>query len=141
LEYADKILKDQSRDSEANKEKFQQFVFNPKWTSGSSEWGKRPGRTDVEQSAILNAFGVQHASQQILFDLTKSFAASDADWRSLLVLELPNIATHDKVGENQIIYGAPGTGKSHYLHKKVENGHVVTTVFHSETQIQIFGVD
>lgn len=41
-------------------------------------------------------------------------------------------------GSNRIIYGAPGTGKSHSIDKDTDDKFIVRTVFHSDTQYSDF---
>lgn len=41
-------------------------------------------------------------------------------------------------GSNQIIYGAPGTGKSHSIEKNRDDKFIVRTVFHPDTQYSDF---
>lgn len=41
-------------------------------------------------------------------------------------------------GSNRIIYGAPGTGKSHSIEQNIDENFIVRTVFHPETQYSDF---
>jgi len=127
-------LNSQNKNSGKNIDRFKSFIFDSEWRSGKSTGGKRPGRSDTEISTVLNAFGVQHAGAGAISELVLMLSSVDENWELFSIL---NSNAYDKleiVGSNQIIYGAPGTGKSYAINKKFPDAIVIRTVFHAETQ-------
>ena len=103
------------------------FLTDYDWWFGS----KTVDRHDFFNSPVLNLLGVVNVSQNYVADIAYSLASNK---------ELMNSAQHlheqvvreslVSTGENLIVYGAPGTGKSHYLQENFSK--ITRVVFHSE---------
>jgi hypothetical protein len=127
-------LKEHGKESQQNLERFRKFVYQKSWSCAGIAEGKNPGRTDPQQSAILLAFGVSQANQGFIFELTGILSESNDDFSKFsLLTENYNSEVIDSP-KNLIVYGAPGTGKSHYLKNLLKYANTFRTVFHSETQ-------
>ncbi len=125
--------------------KIQRFISDGEW-SGIHKNGKT-GRHlerdfDWAESAIMKVVGVTQTAAAGRFNLLKvldniEFNHSDLTYGSTL----PQLVTKTseerlKSGQNEIFYGAPGTGKSYVINQKcaANSANVVRTVFHSDTQ-------
>jgi MoxR-like ATPase len=123
------------------------FVTDYQWWFGS----KTIDRGDYYVSPILSLLGVVNASQSYIADISYNLATNTSlttvanDMLASTVTNKEDIApTYNKSdlgresvrlrgGINEIVYGAPGTGKSRYLADKYGQPPLTTrVVFHSE---------
>ncbi|MEH7495776.1 AAA family ATPase [Neobacillus niacini] len=103
------------------------FLTDYDWWFGS----KTIDRPDFFYTPVLKLLGVVNVSQSYIAEIA-SFLASDSElMKSALHLQEQEFSQSDVLpGENLIVYGAPGTGKSHYLRENFPNS--TRVVFHSE---------
>jgi len=105
------------------------FLTNYSWWFGS----KTIDRSDYYVSPSLNLLGLVNVSQSYVADIAY-FLASDNQLmehaHNLRVKVQEYINLTDSYGENLIVYGAPGTGKSKYLEDNFNN--ITRVVLHSE---------
>jgi len=120
---------------------FKRFICDYEWWGGS----KDISRGDFYNSPLLSLLNVVHADNGFyikliqIFDLNLSKAALtdllgiSVQSEETVVADTPDFPDASTVvGKNLIVYGAPGTGKSHKI-GQLSRGHVVmTTTFHSE---------
>lgn len=125
--------------SDEEKSRFLRFISDKEWSGVA----KSLERGDWRLAAIQSAgkwLAVASARRGELSDaLTKS-----VKFESLMdeAINQPNIANpiattltkNITVGQNLIIYGAPGTGKSHKIDELVKGQSTFRTVFHPDTQ-------
>lgn len=103
------------------------FLTDYDWWFGK----KTIDRPDFYHSPVLSLLGLVNVSQGYVADIA-GFLASDQELKESAVnlREQEFTTTTDASGENLIVYGAPGTGKSHYLEENFDN--ITRVVFHSE---------
>jgi len=127
-------LKEIGRDSSESLNRFAKFINDKSWKSAGKAKGKNPGRPDTWQSPVLTAFATSHSNQGFICELVDILSKSKED---LSLYSLLNESV-DRSGvsspRNLIVYGAPGTGKSHFISNLLQNANSLRTVFHSETQ-------
>ena len=126
---------------EAQRELFLKCITVQGWSYG----GKTIDRADYFRSAALKIMKVVHNSQNHIARIA-DLLSRHPDLLKLLgdeiaaapdVAEAPRprtMAAHTKPGINQIVYGAPGSGKSHYLDTETTGSKIIRTVFHPEYQ-------
>ena len=133
-EFVPNYLKEIGRDSQVNLERFTKFINDKKWKSAGKAKGKNPGRGDTWQSPVLTAFATSHSNQGFICELVDILSKSPEDLSLYSLLngsaDRPSVSSP----RNLIVYGAPGTGKSHYISNLLQNANSLRTVFHSETQ-------
>lgn len=112
---------------------------------GWSHSGKELKRTDYPESGILSVAGVVQADQGVLDDFVL-FLANNPEILQTLYAEMEALSIGSEImrpilsvpntdlGKNQIVYGAPGAGKSYYLDNVVRGQTAIRTVFHPEYQ-------
>jgi hypothetical protein len=130
-------LKEIGKDSELSVARFNKFINIKNWRLGGigrENGGKNPGRTDTPRSAILTAFGVPHELMGSIYSLVEEFGKSGEDFSKFSLLSGSYDSTIVDSPKNLIVYGAPGTGKSHYINNLLKDANTIRTVFHSETQ-------
>jgi len=130
-------LKEIGKDSALSLERFNKFINTKKWRlggNGRDNAGKNPGRTDTSRSAILTALGVPHELMGSIYSLVEEFGKSGDDFSRFSLLSGSYDSSIVDSPRNLIVYGAPGTGKSHYLNNLLKDANTIRTVFHSETQ-------
>ena len=114
--------------------------------------GKTLDRTDIFKSSFYLACRVIVANSDRLTTVAEAFVNSrelvsyfdnldlqaienKKDQLDSLLERLPiNDQERIQTGYNKIYYGAPGTGKSHTINKKVNHKYTIRTVFHPDTQ-------
>lgn len=134
-EVAREVLVQRGKSTELDIQRFFKYVDDINWaTPGAVGGGKSPGRTDTVQSPILTAFSVSHASQGLIFHLVDLISKSEEDLSVFSILNGNAQSGVISSPRNLIVYGAPGTGKSHYINSLLKNANTIRTVFHSETQ-------
>ena len=133
-EFVPNYLKEIGRDSKDSLERFNKFINDKKWKSAGKAKGKNPGRGDTWQSPVLTAFATSHSNQGFICELVDILSKSPEDLSLFSLLnesaDRPSVSSP----RNLIVYGAPGTGKSHYISNLLQNANSLRTVFHSETQ-------
>jgi hypothetical protein len=132
---AHEVLVQRGKSTELDVQRFFKYVDDISWaTPGVVDGGKSPGRPDTVQSPILTAFSVTHASQGFIYHLVELISRSDEDLSDFSILT--GAVKNGVVASprNLIVYGAPGTGKSHFIDSLLKNTKTIRTVFHSETQ-------
>jgi hypothetical protein len=133
-EATETYLNEQKRNSAQNLERFRKFIYQKSWSSAGTSEGKNPGRSDPHRSPILTAFGVSQENQGFIFELIGILRKAKENLSKFSLLS----GSHDSGvvdgPKNLIVYGAPGTGKSHYLNNLLKDANTIRTVFHSETQ-------
>ena len=131
-------LKEIGKDSPLSLERFNKFISIKNWRlagSGLDKDGKNPGRTsDTSRSAILTALGVPHELMGSIYSLVEEFGKSEEDFTRFSLLSGNYDSAIVDSPKNLIVYGAPGTGKSHYINNLLKEANTIRTVFHSETQ-------
>lgn len=105
------------------------FLTDYSWWFGN----KTIDRTDYYVSPALHLLGLVNVSQSYVADIVY-FLASDRQLMEYALNLREQVQEHisllDSPGENLIVYGAPGTGKSKYLEDNFPN--ITRVVFHSE---------
>ncbi|MBN2542870.1 AAA family ATPase [bacterium] len=146
-EFAEKELKGIIPDEEINEtaEYLSYFVFDYDWWFGS----KTIDRGDAYYSPVLALLEVVNVTQEYIADISHAFAtepllaaladqmiekftkqAPEGEDRTP-IKELPKLRLTG--GTNEIVYGAPGTGKSRYLEDKYGiPPYTIRVVFHPE---------
>ncbi|TCL60534.1 dynein-related subfamily AAA family protein [Kineothrix alysoides] len=128
-------------------EQLTSFISNYEWWFGS----KTIDRGDYYVSPVLALLGVVNASQSYIADISynlathaelavaseemlKSVSEEDEEGEIFAPAEIINSEVERKKGGiNEIVYGAPGTGKSRYLADKYKSAPLTRrVVFHSE---------
>lgn len=122
------------------------FVSDYSWWYGN----KTIDRTDAYVSPVLSLLGVVNVSQGYIADICYTFATAESDLVKAVAEMIDsnpasentappvnsNYASCDKRlvgGINEIIYGAPGTGKSKYIDNEYAHNTITTrVVFHPE---------
>jgi AAA domain (dynein-related subfamily) len=130
-------LKEIGKDSSLSLERFNKFINIKNWRlggNGRDNAGKNPGRSDTSRSAILTALGVPHELMGSIYSLVEEFGKSGEDFSKFSILSGSYDSEIVDSPKNLIVYGAPGTGKSHYLNNLLKDANTIRTVFHSETQ-------
>ncbi len=130
-------LKEIGKDSEISVERFNKFINVKNWRLagfGRDNAGKNPGRSDTPRSAILTALGVPHELMGSIYTIVEEFGKSGQDFSKFSLLNGNYDPALIESPKNLIVYGAPGTGKSHYLNNLLKDANTIRTVFHSETQ-------
>ncbi|WP_209121167.1 AAA family ATPase [Alkalihalobacillus sp. BA299] len=103
------------------------FITDYEWWYGS----KTVDRTDFHVSPILHLLGLVNVSQSYVAYIVFYMASNDQLLESALRLQEQEFRHNtNTAGENLIVYGAPGTGKSRYLEDNFSN--TTRVVFHSE---------
>lgn len=103
------------------------FITDYDWWHGQ----KTIDRGDFYVSPILNILGLVNVSQSFVADIAYSLASDQELMECALNLQSQEISNSTvNPGINLIVYGAPGTGKSHYLENNFRN--FTRVVFHSE---------
>lgn len=133
-EFAPNYLKEIGRNSQESLERFTKFINDKKWKSNGKAKGKNPGRGDTWQSPVLTAFATSHSNQGFICELVDILSKSPEDLSLYSLLSGSAERTSVSSPRNLIVYGAPGTGKSHYISNLLQNANSLRTVFHSETQ-------
>jgi hypothetical protein len=112
-------------ESEINKEYMLKFVSDYEWWNGS----KSIGRNDFYLSPTLSMLDLIHDSQTFMSEIADVYT-KDKD----LLIEAEKLFRTNRdtniIGENIIVYGAPGTGKSYSINKKYDN--ITRIVFHRD---------
>lgn len=137
-----KSLKDQSIDSNAPKindaifsffeddlvsaEFLCRFITDYHWWHGS----KTIDRHDYYVSPTLKLLGLVNVSQAYVADIVYHLASDSRLMYSAITMKQEIRNDAETLGENLIVYGAPGTGKSRYLEDNFPNA--TRVVFHSE---------
>ncbi|MEB6666333.1 AAA family ATPase [Acinetobacter vivianii] len=114
-----------------------EFIYNRSWWNVGSN-GKTLDRHDAYDSSLLGATQVVVASSDKLVPLITSFSKSQKLQDALTTAINCYTDTTTSSAENIIYYGAPGTGKSFAIDKKINSNNSVRTVFHPETQYSDF---
>lgn len=119
----------------SNQIKIFRFIEDPDW-SGLKDGRKLDRSTDWQESAVLKTGDLVAAASAGRINMIRAIAS--AGFGSDLVETakpetLPDTAEAGS-GENVIFYGAPGTGKSHHVDRKIANGLSFRTVFHPDLQ-------
>jgi hypothetical protein len=133
-EATEAYLEEHDRNSAQNLERFRKFIYQKSWSSAGLAEGKNPGRSDPQRSPILTAFGVSQENQGFIFEIIGILRKSKDDLSKFSLLNGNYDSTIVASPKNLIVYGAPGTGKSHYLNNLLKDANTIRTVFHSETQ-------
>ncbi len=103
------------------------FLTEYEWWLGN----KTIDRGDFFHSPVLNLLGVVNVSQSYVADIAWFLASNSELMNSALHLQEQEFRQSlVSPGENLIVYGAPGTGKSHYLKENFSN--ITRVVFHPE---------
>lgn len=103
------------------------FLTEYDWWLGS----KTIDRSDFFYSPVLNLLRVVNVSQSYVAEIALLLASDSELMSSARHLQEQEFREPDVLpGENLIVYGAPGTGKSHYLKENFSNS--TRVVFHSE---------
>lgn len=114
------------KDDSTSKERMCIFITDYSWWHGS----KTIDRGDFTASPILKILGLVNVSQAFVNDIVNHLA-SDNELMSSATKMRENIKDSSSIiGQNLIVYGAPGTGKSNYLNKNFRN--ITRTVFHPD---------
>ena len=127
--------------AEQDRTRFLKFVTDPDWSGMRNEEGKIGRKlnrsTDWQESAILKTGGLVAAASAGRVNLIRAIEA--AGFGADLVETVPVI--HDATpysgkGENVIFYGAPGTGKSNRVDRKIKHAgkKPFRAVFHPDLQ-------
>lgn len=127
--------------AEQDRTRFLRFVTDPDWSGMRKEDGtigrKLNRSTDWQESAILKTGGLVAAASAGRVNLIRAIEA--AGFGADLVETVPtahDVTLYSGKGENVIFYGAPGTGKSNTVEKKVREAgkKPFRTVFHPDLQ-------
>lgn len=103
------------------------FLTEYEWWLGK----KTIDRGDFFHSPVLNILGVVNVSQSYIADIAWLLASNSELMSSALHLQDQEFRQSlVSPGENLIVYGAPGTGKSYYLRENF--GNITRVVFHPE---------
>lgn len=128
-------------DAQTSADRFMEFLTNYKMWGGGKSISR--GQGDYYVSAVTSALKLVQASNESIARVTLLMAEHDDLYReaSRIIKEQStnNESITDNVseivGNNLIVYGAPGTGKSHELESQViekYRSHIRRVVFHSE---------
>ena len=116
------------------------FMTDYSWWFGA----KTIDRGDFYVSPILSSARLVNASQSFVADLCAFLADKTELIKSIISAgdELYEGFQRDTKNENdylqQILYGAPGTGKSHTIQERTEHEDVIRTTFHPDTDYSTF---
>lgn len=123
---------------------FHKFIAEPEWwnkpiiDSSVKITFKKLDRTDVYQSSLESATRVLSASSSWLYKVIGDFA-KNSSLRIIfekMILQNLQLSIASKIpaitGTNKILYGAPGTGKSHKVDSLIKDSGFVRTVFHPD---------
>ncbi|MDF2546098.1 MAG: type restriction-modification system restriction subunit [Anaerosolibacter sp.] len=125
-------------DNDISRNYFRRFMRDYGWWEGS----KTIDRGDYYVSPVLNILKLVHVTQAYIAQIAYAFASDTLLFgasQELLEISEATPATPEitdfpsaigEIGINQIVYGAPGTGKSHYLNTRYRN--VIRVTFHPE---------
>ena len=129
--------------SEQSKSNLLKFITDYTWWGGA----KTIDRGDFFVSPILSHARLVNASQSFVADLC-AFLADKQDLVETIIKGEANEEINHTVSPTpnpsfqQIVYGAPGTGKSHQVKKETkaweEKGRVVRTTFHPDSDYSTF---
>lgn len=133
-EFVPVYLKEIGRDSTESLNRFNKFINDKSWKSAGNGKGKNPGRSDTWKSPVLTAFAASHSNQGFICELVDILSKSTEDLSLYSLLNGSSDRSSVSSPRNLIVYGAPGTGKSHYISNLLKNANSLRTVFHSETQ-------
>jgi len=130
--------------SQNDSDLFHKFVAEPEWwnkpvdSTSSKITYKKLNRTDVYQSCLESAMKVLAASASWLYKVIGDFS-KNRDLRdcfdNMVKQNLQSSISSTvkaQVGTNKVLYGAPGTGKSHKIDSLIKNAGYVRTVFHPD---------
>lgn len=124
--------------NEASKSHLVRFITDYEWWGGA----KTIDRGDFYVSPILSLAKLVNASQSFVADLCAFLADKQELVRAIINGEetLPVVldARDLKIPFQQIFYGAPGTGKSHTIHKMTNEKDVIRTTFHPDSDYSTF---
>lgn len=119
------------------------FITDYGWWGGS----KSIDRGDFKNSSLLNAAGVIHDSHGYIPSLV-SFLADNPTYIEEIqkyAISQSNTATNlnqkkeaDKFIFNLILYGAPGSGKNHFLESQIDLSNSIKTTFHPDSDYSTF---
>ncbi len=129
--------------SEENSRLFKLFLTDRNYWFKSGK-GKKLSRPDVYDSCITNAVNVIAANAAKLPNMIRAVAQSKTIQDILqhyidVPSETKNANAHYTTpARNLIFYGAPGTGKSYSISKRVAETNTIRTVFHPDTQFSDF---
>ena len=129
--------------SEQSKSNLLKFITDYTWWGGA----KTIDRGDFFVSPILSHARLVNASQSFVADLC-AFLADKQDLVETIIKGEANEEINHTVSPTpnpsfqQIVYGAPGTGKSHQVKKETkaweEKGRVIRTTFHPDSDYSTF---
>ena len=128
-------LNEIGKGSKESLEKFNKFIYQKSWKSAGNGDGKNPGRqNDTWHSPVLTAFATSHANQGFICEVIDILSNSSDDLSGFSLLNGDYDSSKIAGPRNLIVYGAPGTGKSHFINNLLKDANSIRTVFHSETQ-------
>lgn len=125
-------------------ERVLRFLTDYAWWSGGKADGKTINRGDFLQSPVAAVLGKAAASSEINYCIVENYIEDAALYLAARELSLfePEIVVGDvelecserlQTGVNNIVYGAPGTGKSWFVDHGLHPGAVTSrVVFHPE---------
>lgn len=140
------IIKSKLGLSNIEQERFLKFISNDRESKKSEDWlgiSKTLERSDWRISAIPVMGQWLAAASSRRGELADALSKSDKLERLMAeaYAQPEAITPNDShslksliAGRNIIIYGAPGTGKSHKIDQQVRGESIVRTVFHPDTQ-------
>jgi hypothetical protein len=134
------VIKHELGLNEIEQKRFLQFLSDTNWSGVSktlerSDWAitaiQGVGDWLAVASARRGELSVALAKSSEFESLMTSASQRDAATASI---KLESTAVHVTGGENAIFYGAPGTGKSNLVNRKIADAVAFRTVFHPDLQ-------
>lgn len=126
--------------SDESKSNLIRFITDYSWWGGA----KTIDRGDFYVSPILSLARLVNASQSFVADLCaflsdkQNLVQAIIDGESGAENNIKEVTQTHSYTLQQIFYGAPGTGKSHTINELTENGDVIRTTFHPDTDYSTF---
>jgi hypothetical protein len=130
---------------EANASRFERFISDPEWggmLNSSGSVGKKLDRNDWTDSPTQFLGNMIAAASAYRTKLIEALVEADISVGDLQVVQgfaevtfaAETDVKNDISGENRLYFGAPGTGKSSMVSRRIVGKEVIRTVFHSDMQ-------